>query len=186
MDIERMPLSRLPVLCLALLLAGAPALAADKSITPEGKPAPSQPHAKPGSRAAQEAEEASRSPYKRVEEILSTSETVTGEKLAFPQNDPSVKVDIVTLGVGEKTDWHQHGTPLIAYILDGEITVTYEEFGKKLYRRGDALLEAMGVTHRGENTGDVPARILSVFLLGDHAKPTVLEDAPGANGMKVE
>lgn len=181
-----MALPRLPVLCLSAVLAAAPAVAADKSITPEGKPAPSQPHAKPGSKAAHDAEEAARTPYDNVEEILSSSETIAGEKIAFPRNDPSVKVDIVTLGVGEKTEWHQHGTPMVAYILEGEITVTYEEFGKKIYREGDALLEAMKVTHRGENTGEVPARILTVFLLGDHGKPTVPEDAPGSDAAKVE
>ncbi|MDN3718974.1 hypothetical protein QW131_06515 [Roseibium salinum] len=59
--------------CLALLagsLLAAPATAADKSVTPEGKPAPSQPHAKPGSQAASEAQEAAETPYDKVEEVF--------------------------------------------------------------------------------------------------------------------
>ncbi|TYC63279.1 cupin domain-containing protein [Rhodobacterales bacterium] len=182
-----MPSVRLTAtLFLALLFAGSPVLAADKSITPEGKPAPSQPHAKPGSKAAQEAEEAAKTPYANAKDILSSSETVAGEKIAFPRENPSVKAEVVLLEPGEKTAWHQHHTPIFAYVLEGEVTVIYEEVGKKVYREGDAFLEAMRVTHRGENTGEGPARILSVFMLGDDNKPTVLEDAPGANKDRVE
>ncbi|PVB63765.1 cupin domain-containing protein [Labrenzia sp. 011] len=179
--------TRLPI-CLgfALLLAGASATAADKSITPDGKPAPSQPSAKPGSRAARDAEAAAKTPYDKTEDVFSGNETIAGEKIAFPQNDPSVKAMIVTMEPGEVTQWHQHHAPLFAYVLEGEVTVTYEAIGKKVYREGEGILDAMDVTHRGENTGTVPARILTVFLLGDGGKPVVLEDAPGTDKAKVE
>ncbi|WP_103224363.1 cupin domain-containing protein [Roseibium marinum] len=170
----------------ALLLAGSPAPAADKSITPGGKPAPSQPAAKPSSKAAIEAQAAAKSPYEKVQEVYSGDETIAGETVAFPKDNPSVKALVVTMEPGEVTEWHQHHAPLFAYILEGEITVTYEEIGKKVYREGDGLLEAMDVTHRGENTGDGPARILTVFLLGDGGKPTVMEAAPGDDKARVE
>ncbi|WP_208986067.1 cupin domain-containing protein [Labrenzia sp. OB1] len=170
----------------ALLLAATPASAADKSITPDGKPAPSQPAAKPGSKAAMEAESTAKPPYSKVDEVFSGDETVAGEKVVFPQDNPSIKALVVTMAPGEQTDWHQHHAPLFAYILEGEITVTYEELGKKVYRQGEGLLEAMDLTHRGENTGTGPARILAVFLLGDGGKPTVIEAAPGDDKARVE
>lgn len=183
----RMSLSKISVgIFMMALLAGAPALSADKSITPDGKPAPSKPHAKPGSKAAQEEEAASKTPYATVREVFSGDMTVAGEKVAFPQTNPSVKAVEITMKPGEETKWHQHHAPLFAYILEGEITVTYEELGKKVYRTGDGLLEAMDITHSGENTGDGPARILAVFLLGDDGVATVAEDNPGANMNKVE
>lgn len=182
-----MPLNRPTAgFCLAVLLAVGPVHAADKSITPDGKPVPSQPNAKPGSKAAQEAEQAARTPYNKVREVFSGDTTVADEKVAIPQKDPSVRAMEITMEPGEKTDWHQHHAPLFAYILEGEITVTYEEVGKKVYRQGEGILEAMDVTHRGENTGTVPARILAVFLLGDGNKATVLEEAPGADQEKVQ
>lgn len=173
-------------LCLTLALVANPVVAADKSITPDGKPAPSQPLAKPGSKAAIEAESAAKTPYEKVVEVFSGDLTVAGEKVTFPQDNPSVKALIVTMEPGEVTGWHQHHAPLFAYILEGEVTVTYEEIGKKVYREGEGILEAMNVTHRGENTGSVPAKILAVFLLGDDGKATVDEAAPGSNGVKVE
>lgn len=167
-------------------LCATPALSADKSITPDGKPAPSKPHAKPGSKAAQEEEAAAKTPYATVRDVFSGDETAAGEKVAFPQSNPSVKAIEITMEPGEVSQWHQHHAPLFAYILEGEITVTYEEFGKKVYRAGEGLLEAMDVTHQGENTGEGPARILAVFLLGDDGVATVAEDNPGANKNKVE
>jgi quercetin dioxygenase-like cupin family protein len=172
-------------ICLALLLAAGPALSADKSITPGGKPAPSQPAAKPGSKAAKEAE-AARVAYQKVREVFSGDLTVAGEKVAFPQQNPSVRAIEITMEPGEVTGWHQHHAPLFAYILEGEITVTYEEIGKKVYRAGDGLLEAMDVTHRGANTGEGPARILAVFLLGDGGEAVVEEAAPGSDKENVE
>lgn len=155
-------------------------VAADKSVTPDGKPAPSQPAAKPGSDAAVAAETAAKTPYEKVKEVFSGNTTVAGETVTFPQSNPSIRSLVITMAPGEATDWHQHHAPLFAYILEGEITVTYEGIGKKIYRQGEGLLEAMNVTHRGVNTGDGLVRILAVFLLGDDGKATVLEDAPGA------
>ncbi|MEP3047553.1 MAG: cupin domain-containing protein [Roseibium sp.] len=176
------------IICLWLtaMLGLAPVQAADKSVTPDGKPAPSQPSAKPGSDAAKAAEEAAQTPYDKVREVFSGDKTVAGETVRFPQNNPSVRSLVVTMAPGEETEWHQHHAPLFAYILEGEITVTYEGIGKKIYRQGEGLLEAMDVTHRGKNTGEGQARILAVFLLGDDGKATVPEDAPGADNAKVE
>jgi len=173
-------------MCGAVLLAAAPVNAADKSITPDGKPAPSQPHAKPGSKAAAEEAAAAKTPYDKTRDVFSGDLTVAGEKVSFPQKNPSVRAIEITMEPGEVTGWHQHHAPLFAYILEGEITVTYEEIGKKVYRKGDGLLEAMDVTHRGENTGEEPAKILAVFLLGDDGQPVVEEAAPGASQEKVE
>ncbi|WP_428641530.1 cupin domain-containing protein [Roseibium sp.] len=173
-------------LCLATILAVAPVAAADKSVTPEDKPVPSKPNAKPGSKAALDEEAAASTPYQKVREVFSGDMTVAGEKVAFPQDNPSVKALVITMEPGEVTGWHQHQAPLFAYVLEGEITVTYEEVGKKVYRQGEAILEAMDVTHRGKNTGEGQAQILTVFLLGDGGKATVPEEAPGADKAKVE
>lgn len=174
------------IVVLSATLLAPPAFSADKSITPDGKPAPSQPNAKPGSKAAEDAEAAAKTPYDKIREVFSGDMTIAGEKVSFPQANPSVQAIEITMEPGEVTGWHQHHAPLFAYILEGEITVTYEEIGKKVYREGEGILEAMNVTHRGENTGEQPARILAVFLLGDDGKAVVDEAAPGANKDKVE
>ena len=107
------------------------------------------------------------SPYQKVEEVFNGNKTVVGETIDFPRDGDSVRALVVTMGPGEKTGWHRHGAPLFAYILDGELTVTYQGIGNRVYRSGDALLEAMSVLHRGHNTGTKDVQILAVFLSGD-------------------
>ena len=116
--------------------------------------------------------------YDKVLEVFSGDKTVAGEKITFPQKDASVRAIVVTLEPGEKTAWHQHGAPLFAYILQGEVTVFYEGIGEMVFREGEGVMEAMTVTHQGRNTADGDTRILAVFLLGDGREAVVPETAP--------
>ena len=159
-------------------LATLSAVAAETSVTPVSKPAAPVPPKIISLKPEEEEEAPADTPYDEVVDVFSGDTTIAGEKVTFPQENPSVKSLIVTLVPDERTGWHRHGTPLFAYILQGELTVTYEGIGKRLYKEGDGLLEAMNVTHQGHNTGDEPVRILAVFLLGDDDKPTIPEDAP--------
>ena len=68
---------------------------------------------------------------------------------------------IVTLAPGGDA-LHKHGVPMFAYILDGEITVDYGDRGKRTYRKGDFVMEAMDVAHFGADAGPQPVRILVV------------------------
>ena len=99
-----------------------------------------------------------------AEKLLTTAETVMGEKIAYPPGDALVEAAIVTLAPGETTILHRHGVPFFAYILEGEITVDYGPHGRRTYRRGDALMEAMETAHAGQNTGSVPVRLLGVYM----------------------
>ena len=54
--------------------------------------------------------------------------------------------------------------PLVAYILEGELTVDYGSEGVKTFRQGDALVEAMHVPHRGMNLGSGIVKLLAVYV----------------------
>ena len=49
-------------------------------------------------------------------------------------------------------------------ILSGSVTVDYGDHGRRVYKAGTAFMEAMDVWHDGVNSGDVPCRILVVFM----------------------
>jgi quercetin dioxygenase-like cupin family protein len=88
--------------------------------------------------------------------ILSTSDTVVGEAIRYPTNAPArVTAVEITLQPGEQTGWHTHPVPLFGYVLEGELTVDYGAKGKRTFRRGDALVEAMNEVHNGRNSGKV-------------------------------
>ncbi|MEO8420916.1 MAG: cupin domain-containing protein [Hyphomicrobium sp.] len=100
-----------------------------------------------------------------VASLLSTTQTVVGQPIVYPTEAPAkVAAAVVTMQPGEETGWHQHDVPMFGYILDGEVTVDYGAKGTHVYRRGDAIVEAVDVPHNGRNTGAGEARILSVFM----------------------
>lgn len=110
--------------------------------------------------------------------LLEGSTDILGDPLAYPAGDAHVTSAIVTLPPGGETGWHSHEVPLFAYILEGALTVDYGERGKKTYAAGDSVLEAMSWPHNGRNEGDVPMRLLAVYMGGGDKVNTVREPAP--------
>ena len=109
-------------------------------------------------------------------DLLSTGTTVMGETLRYPTGSPAkVTVSIVTIAPGAETAQHRHPAPLVAYILEGELTVEYKDRGRRVYRQGEALLEAMDVPHRGLNLGTSAVRLLAVYLGAEGVPNTALE-----------
>ncbi len=116
-----------------------------------------------------------KSPYPPLQILLQSGETVLGAPIAYPEGTPKVTAALVTMIPGQKTGWHRHDVPLFAYVEEGELTVDYGDRGKKVYGPGDALLEAVGVEHEGENTGDGPVRLIAVFMGADGESNTVMQ-----------
>jgi quercetin dioxygenase-like cupin family protein len=107
--------------------------------------------------------------------LISTGKTVLGQTFSYPAGAPAkVTAAIVTMLPGEQTGWHKHDVPMFGYILEGEITVDYGAAGTRVYRKGDALMEAIDVAHDGRNTGAGNARILAVFMGADGVPNTVM------------
>jgi quercetin dioxygenase-like cupin family protein len=109
-----------------------------------------------------------------VTTLLSTGTTIAGETLHYPVTGAAhVTAEIATLPPGVRTALHKHGVPTFAYILDGEITVDYGDRGKRTYRKGDSLMEAMDVAHFGADAGAQPVRILVVFMGAEGVADTI-------------
>ena len=122
---------------------------------------------------AQEAE----APPASAEPVLSTGETILGQPPAYLADaDAHVTAVIVTLPPGAETGSHHHGVPLFGYMLDGELTVAYAGADTRVYRPGDALMEAIGTSHNGRNTGSEPVRILAVFIGAEGIPDTVASE----------
>lgn len=109
-------------------------------------------------------------------DLLSSGTTVVGEVLHYPTSGPAkVTVSIVTIAPGAQTVFHRHPAPLVAYILEGEMSVDYGAKGIKNYRKGDALIEAMDIAHRGMNAGPDVVKILAVYLGAEGTANVALE-----------
>jgi quercetin dioxygenase-like cupin family protein len=99
-----------------------------------------------------------------VTPLLASGETVLGETIVYPSGTAKVTAAIVTVPPGGETGWHTHPVPLFAYILEGTLTVDYGAKGIRVYKAGDSVLEAMNTPHDGTNKGDVPVKLLAVYM----------------------
>jgi quercetin dioxygenase-like cupin family protein len=114
-----------------------------------------------------------REPATPVAPLISSGETVAGEQIVYPTGAPArVTAAVVVLAPGEETGWHTHNVPVVGYVLEGVLQVDYGEKGVRVYRAGDAMLEAMHIAHNGRNIGSGPMRILAVFVGADGIAPT--------------
>lgn len=101
----------------------------------------------------------------RLAPLLASGTTIMGEPVAYPAAAPAkVTAGIVTLAPGEETGWHRHGMPSFGYVLEGELTIDYENGERRTLKAGEALLETIALAHSGRNTGSGPMRILAVFM----------------------
>ncbi len=121
-----------------------------------------------------------RAPAPAVELLLSTQQTVIGQPISYPTGSPAkVTAATVTMMPGQSTGWHKHDVPLFGYMLDGEITVDYgPKLGKKIYRKGDTLMEAIREPHDGTATSPKPASILVFFAGAERIKNTEKSASP--------
>lgn len=107
----------------------------------------------------------SQDPPERVAPLLeAVGETILGQDFTYPAGATEVSAAVLTLQPGEETGWHHHDAPLFAYIVEGAVTVDYGDEGKRTYETGEAIMEALDVSHNGMTEGDSQVQILVVNM----------------------
>lgn len=111
--------------------------------------------------------------------LLETGASVDGAPFAYPTGGAAMvtAVDVV-FPPGSRTGWHRHDVPLFNYVVEGALTVTYADGTERVYRAGEAVVEAVSVAHWGRNDGDVDARLLTVVIGAQGVPYTVETPAP--------
>jgi quercetin dioxygenase-like cupin family protein len=99
-----------------------------------------------------------------VKRIISTGETVLGNKIVYPVGKAKITAFEFTVPVGAPVAPHTHSFPVLLIIQQGEVTLNYGDGKSKVYRPGDAFVEDVGVVHSSKNTGDVPIKALVVAM----------------------
>ena len=104
------------------------------------------------------------------------STTVLGEDIVYPvTGKPVLTSAIIVMAPGQTTIAHRHGAPLFAYVLEGEITVDYGAHGKRVYKQGESLIEAMNVRHFGTNSGSGTLRLLTLYMGAEGTKDVLVD-----------
>lgn len=96
--------------------------------------------------------------------LFSGKLTIIGQEIAYPAGVPNITSAIVTIAPGAETGWHTHEVPLFAYVLEGTATIDYGSRGTRAAGPGSTFLEAMNWAHNAHNYGDVPVRILAIYI----------------------
>lgn len=105
-----------------------------------------------------------------VKRIISTGETVLGNKIVYPVGEAKITAFEFTVPVGAPVAPHTHSFPVLLIIQQGEVTLNYRDGKSRVYRPGDAFIEDVGVVHSSINTGDVPIKALVVAIGVDGKK----------------
>ncbi len=97
-------------------------------------------------------------------ELLVANTDVLGTPIVYPRGNPRITSAIVTIAPGGEGQLHSHHVPMYAYVLQGEVTVDYGARGTKVFRQGEAVMEAQIVPHKGMNKGTEPVALLVVYM----------------------
>lgn len=117
----------------------------------------------------------------RVTPLFSTGKTVMDEPIVYPSDAPAKLTGaIIEMAPGQETGWHTHSAPLAGIVLEGELTVDYGARGKRVYRQGEALAEAIAVPHNGKNTGLGPMRLFALTIGAEGLPASTPAPAPTA------
>jgi quercetin dioxygenase-like cupin family protein len=109
-----------------------------------------------------------------VVEVSRDSQTDAGEPLQYLATaNPEVSSNILTIPQGGRTEWMVHPAPGYIYILEGTLTVEFEDGQKVTFHQGQAFLQARNNWHQGVNTGTGEMKFLAVFF-GSKGLPTML------------
>lgn len=96
------------------------------------------------------------------------SRTILGQRFKYPtKRRPEVSSTLVVLEPGQETGWHRHKVPTYTYVLDGTVTMEFDNAEVRDLPAGTATMEAIGTWHNVTNKGTSPARLLMVFMGAD-------------------
>lgn len=95
--------------------------------------------------------------------LLQSTNHSNGVPIVYPKGAPQVTVRVTEIPSGADTGVHNHPTPLVTYILAGELTIQSASGTTHVYRKGDVFVE-MTDFHRGINEGKELVRLLAVYI----------------------
>jgi quercetin dioxygenase-like cupin family protein len=102
-------------------------------------------------------------PSVKVDPLLSTSVTSSGQPIVLPHGHVKVITSMYEVPPGAKLPEHKHNYPRYGYLLAGELRITNIETGKSVtYKPGDFIIESLGQWHKAENVGADPIKLLVI------------------------
>jgi len=109
-----------------------------------------------------------------VTTVMKSSTTISGQKIEYPKTDKAEMASVlVEIQPGKENGRHMHAVPTYVHVLEGTMTVEFEDGTRQTFTAGSGFLEVVNTVHRAKNLGEVPLRLLVVFV-GEEGKPHLI------------
>lgn len=97
--------------------------------------------------------------------ILRTSETISGQPINYLRtNLAEVTSVLVEIQPGGESGRHKHPAPPQIYVLEGTVTIEFDDGQRKSFSSGQAFVEVANTWHNAKNLGKQPVKMLVVFF----------------------
>ena len=129
--------------------------------------------------ARAQANPASPTPTVSITPVSHDTLTIAGEpELYLSTPDPEVSSVVFTFPPSAVSQWMIHPAPVYVYVLEGTLTVEFEDGSHQSFHAGQGFLQCRSKWHRGRNDGSQTMRFLAVFF-GAKGVPNVVHPASG-------
>ena len=109
-----------------------------------------------------------------VTAVMQGSRTIGGQKIEYPKTDKAEMASVmVEIPPGKESGRHMHPVPTYVHVLEGTLTVEFEDGSRQAFKAGSGFLEAVNTWHNVKNLGEAPLRFLVVFA-GEEGKPNLI------------
>src|SRR6478752_9319616 len=109
-----------------------------------------------------------------VSPVMKGSTTISGQRIEYPHsNKPEITAVVIQIQPGKESGRHMHPVPTYVHILEGTLTVEFEDGSRQAFKAGSGFLEVVNTWHNGKNLGEVPVRFLVVFA-GEEGQPNLI------------
>ena len=99
-----------------------------------------------------------------VSPVMKGSTTISGQQIEYPHsNKPEITAVVIQIQPGKESGRHMHPVPTYVHILQGTLTIEFEDGSRQVFKEGQGFLEGTNTWHNGKNLGDVPVKALVVF-----------------------
>ena len=110
----------------------------------------------------------------KIERLANSTRQWDGALLPnYPQGQPEIKILRIKIPAGVTLPWHYHPVINAAVVLDGTLELHLLNGTKKIYKRGDALIEVVNTLHSGKAMGDKDVKLI-VFYAGEKGQQTTI------------
>jgi len=81
--------------------------------------------------------------------------------------------------MGVDVGWHEHPNIRYVYVLEGTLTIEFENGTRREFPPGTIFVEAFGTRHHGMNAGSTAAKVLFIDHSEEGQSNMVKTDASG-------